>query len=486
MKGGNLEMKKKPKLFVFYVTILALTGVLSLGTLAAVEFIDEAMELEKLYMQDETMLTVDESPINVVIEETEKRLSNENETNTEYSFEKSLMDEKVEDLFLKNSKKISREISNTEKRTVNISAEEYQLVDNFTEAFLNTYVSKELPDFNIYYDQSNKIREENRFLIEAYIYDLAIIKDNIVESFERELNIAKVTPLTENVDEVIFYLVQKLHTNEGDENGGKWFVANIIKTENEYKFINIWVEDPEYEMMQNQLKDDYLKKNIPLEKERLNEDLLKQQKEKAELEKSIVLYDDFSDKISNLSYKVRKTTLSYDRQAVAKAAKKYAYNYNTLFTEYTGVGGDCTNFVSQCIWQSPGWGFDRIGKNNSVKWACKKNSMNKYAYETVSWVGVNELWTYLQTNDSPSQAGTVYGVSATTSGYNSSNVQLGDVIQLYNGNKWVHSIIVSEITDGIVYCAAHTGNYDRRKLSEYINNYPKYRVAHINSYITSY
>ncbi len=275
-------MKKKPKLFVFYVTILALTGVLSLGTLAAVEFIDEAMELEKLYMQDETMLTVDESPINVVIEETEKRLSNENETNTEYSFEKSLMDEKVEDLFLKNSKKISREISNTEKRTVNISAEEYQLVDNFTEAFLNTYVSKELPDFNIYYDQSNKIREENRFLTEAYIYDLAIIKDNIVESFERELNIAKVTPLTENVDEVIFYLVQKLHTNEGDENGGKWFVANIIKTENEYKFINIWVEDPEYEMMQNQLKDDYLKKNIPLEKERLNEDLLKQQMEKAD------------------------------------------------------------------------------------------------------------------------------------------------------------------------------------------------------------
>jgi hypothetical protein len=295
LRGGNLEMKKKSKLVLFYATILALSGVLSLGTLATVEFIntnDETMELEKLYMQDETMLTADESPINLVIEETEKRLSNKNKINTEYSFEKSLMNENVEDLFLKNSKKISQEINNTEKRTVNISTEEYQLVDNFTEAFLNTYVSKELPDFNVYYEQSNKIREENRFLIEAYIYDLAIIKGNIVEFFERELSIAKITPLAENVDEVIFYLVQKLHTNEGDENGGKWFKANIVKTENEYKFINIWVEDPEYEMMQNQLKDDYLKKNISLEKERLSKDLLKQHKEKEKLEKSTVLYNE--------------------------------------------------------------------------------------------------------------------------------------------------------------------------------------------------
>ena len=62
----------------------------------------------------------------------------------------------------------------------------------------------------------------------------------------------------------------------------------------------------------------------------------------------------------------------------------------------------------------------------------KKNGSKKYSYDTVSWVGVNELWTYFQTNDSPSQAGTVYGISATTSGYTSSSVQLGDVIQFNN------------------------------------------------------
>ena len=184
------------------------------------------------------------------------------------------MDEEVEELFLRNSRKISEEINNSVKRTVRISREEYQLIDDFTETFLKTYLSREAPDFSIYYDQSNKIREENCLLIELYIYELAIIKDNTVESFDRELNITKVAPVTESVNEVVFYLVQKLHTDEGQEGGGKWFIANIIQTESGYKFLNIWVEDHEYEMMQSHLKNDYLKKNIPLKKEQLTKDIL--------------------------------------------------------------------------------------------------------------------------------------------------------------------------------------------------------------------
>ncbi|WP_276981325.1 hypothetical protein [Johnsonella ignava] len=125
------------------------------------------MEEEKLYMQDET--EAEESPINVIITEESKTASNEANVNIEYSFEKSLMDEEVEELFLRNSRKISEEINNSVKRTVRISREEYQLIDDFTETFLKTYLSREAPDFSIYYDQSNKIREENCLLIELYI-----------------------------------------------------------------------------------------------------------------------------------------------------------------------------------------------------------------------------------------------------------------------------------------------------------------------------
>ena len=44
---------------------------------------------------------------------------------------------------------------------------------------------------------------------------------------------------------------------------------------------------------------------------------------------------------------------------------------------------------------------------------------------------LNELWKYFQINDSPSQEGTVYGISATTSNYDKSNVQVGDVIEFH-------------------------------------------------------
>ncbi len=149
--------------------ISALSGIPALGTLEVESIVigNKTMEEEKLYMQDET--EAEESPINVIITEESKTASNEANVNIEYSFEKSLMDEEVEELFLRNSRKISEEINNSVKRTVRISREEYQLIDDFTETFLKTYLSREAPDFSIYYDQSNKIREENCLLIELYI-----------------------------------------------------------------------------------------------------------------------------------------------------------------------------------------------------------------------------------------------------------------------------------------------------------------------------
>ena len=41
---------------------------------------------------------------------------------------------------------------------------------------------------------------------------------------------------------------------------------------------------------------------------------------------------------------------SYNPSAAASYAIKYAYNYNTNYTSYKGKGGDCANFVSQCLY----------------------------------------------------------------------------------------------------------------------------------------
>ena len=41
--------------------------------------------------------------------------------------------------------------------------------------------------------------------------------------------------------------------------------------------------------------------------------------------------------------------LKYDRQKVIEYAKKWAFSRNPRYYNFDSVGGDCTSFVSQCI-----------------------------------------------------------------------------------------------------------------------------------------
>ena len=40
----------------------------------------------------------------------------------------------------------------------------------------------------------------------------------------------------------------------------------------------------------------------------------------------------------------------YDREAAVLYAHQWAYGRNPLFYDYELLGGDCTNFASQCIY----------------------------------------------------------------------------------------------------------------------------------------
>ena len=41
----------------------------------------------------------------------------------------------------------------------------------------------------------------------------------------------------------------------------------------------------------------------------------------------------------------------YKRDDSVKYAKKWAYLRNPKYYNYDAIGGDCTNFVSQCIYE---------------------------------------------------------------------------------------------------------------------------------------
>ena len=330
--------------------------------------------------------------VHVVLEETTASEKKSGKTRkkaglkSRYSWEKPLKNENVEKLFLKNSRKIGDELNDSSERTVTIPEGENQLIDQFTRTYLDGYLSREMPDLGVYYDLSNEVRKENRLLIEAYIYEHAISGAHTVDGYDREFFITKVTPRAEGVDEIIFYLVDVLHTDNGDEDSGTWFVADIGLTEEGYKFLNLWIESPEFEMMQNRWKKDYLKNGISPEREQVQRDIYDWAAERMDSGYEIPLMNDpyeSPDKAANdVSLMRRRTTIAYDRETVAKKAKKYAYKYNDLFVPQNGSGGDCTNYVSQCMWQRAPAGRSTDGgkitaSNGPAKGIMKENILMK-------------------------------------------------------------------------------------------------------------
>ena len=46
--------------------------------------------------------------------------------------------------------------------------------------------------------------------------------------------------------------------------------------------------------------------------------------------------------------------IPYDRYSAVEYALKWAYSRNPRFFDFEDIGGDCTNFVSQCLYAGCG------------------------------------------------------------------------------------------------------------------------------------
>lgn len=162
-------------------------------------------------------------------------------------------------------------------------------------------------------------------------------------------------------------------------------------------------------------------------------------------------------------------SLPYDRKRAVDYAKKWALSRNPLFFDFTGRGGDCTNFVSQCIFAgcgvmnyTPTFGWYFISSDDRAP----------------AWSGVDELYDFLTgASDFASQNGGVgpYGRNAA----DAMTVEIGDVIQLRNeGGDYYHTLIISDFTEDDILVCAHTDNALDRPLSTY--SYSALRVIHID------
>jgi len=154
----------------------------------------------------------------------------------------------------------------------------------------------------------------------------------------------------------------------------------------------------------------------------------------------------------------------YDRKSVVEYAKKWAYLRNPKYYNFDPVGGDCTSFASQCIYE----GSKLMNYDNNNGWYYI-NGNNK----SPSWTGVEFLHNFLINNKGVGPFGKIVDINGT---------ELGDIAQIsFDGIKFAHSLVIIEIgntpsLDNILI-AAHTFDTLNKQISGY--NFKKIRFIHI-------
>ncbi len=141
----------------------------------------------------------------------------------------------------------------------------------------------------------------------------------------------------------------------------------------------------------------------------------------------------------------------YDRKLAVKYAENWALKRNEKYYNFDKLGGDCTNFVSQCIFA----GVNVMNYTNITGWYY--NSLND---RTASWTSVEYLYKFLTENTSIGPFGKLVIAQ---------NLDVGDVIELgRTSGQFYHSVIISKIIDSKIYVCSHTIDAINRPLDSYL------------------
>ena len=155
----------------------------------------------------------------------------------------------------------------------------------------------------------------------------------------------------------------------------------------------------------------------------------------------------------------------YERQKALEYAKKWAFGRNPKYYNFDPVGGDCTSFVSQCLYEG-----SKIMNYNKYGWYYK-NGNDK----SPSWSGVEYLHQFLTQNKGVGPYG-----EETTVKY----IEKGDIAQLsFDGKKFTHSLLIIETDPNYnlnnILIATHTQDAYGRRIGSY--NFKNIRFIHIKA-----
>lgn len=138
------------------------------------------------------------------------------------------------------------------------------------------------------------------------------------------------------------------------------------------------------------------------------------------------------------------TVKPIDISAELAYAEKWAFLRNPEYADFDPLGGDCTNFISQCL--KAGGAAMNFTKDTGWYYS----SLNDRA---AAWSGAEFFYRFIVNNDSYGPFGMQKDISS---------AQPGDVIQLCDEQgRAYHSLIVVNLRGGEPHVAAHTSDvYD--------------------------
>lgn len=150
-------------------------------------------------------------------------------------------------------------------------------------------------------------------------------------------------------------------------------------------------------------------------------------------------------------------TKPYLRERAVTYAKRYAFGQNPIFGNFRGIGGNCTNFVSQSIYAgscvmnyTPTFGWYYISLDD----------------RSPSWTGVQFFYNFITENGGVGP----YGRSASLD-----ELEIGDVIQLgSNEEGFYHTLLVVGFEGEDPLIAAQTNDAYGRPLSTYEYDFARY------------
>lgn len=157
--------------------------------------------------------------------------------------------------------------------------------------------------------------------------------------------------------------------------------------------------------------------------------------------------------------------IPYDRRAAVAYAYKWAFGRNPAYYDYEEIGGDCTNFASQCLFAGTGvmnydplYGWYYIDANR----------------KSPSWTGVEYFYDFLTRAQEGSGP---FGEQTALDG-----LMPGDMVQLrFEKERFSHTPVVVEVgyppTLENTLVAAHSYDANRRPLSTYF--FREIRFLHI-------